>query len=57
MDAVSSPPTDEQAPGRARAWLSRQPEWIAQIIAVAVTWACVLLCVLSVVLAIQALGG
>lgn len=54
MDTVSSSPTSkraEQASSGLRAWLDRQPLWVAQIIAVVITWICVAACVLLFVLA------
>lgn len=57
MDTTTSPQADKRADGPVRAWLSRQPEWLAQMIAIAITWVCVLLCVLVMMVVIQALGG
>lgn len=57
MDTTTSPQAGKRADGPMRAWLERQPEWIAQMIAIAITWVCVLLCVLVMMVVIQALGG
>lgn len=60
METVSPAPKSEQSgptSSRWRVWLDRQPLWIAQIIAILITWICVGACVVVFVLMAGGLRG